>query len=378
MNEASDPFPQSIQLSAIGLLAAFLLGGAFTRVPHSVAASLIGVSLSVICAAVGSGRRAWWLSLSLFFIAGAGVVLNAGGTHSGVGWFAMCVLAFLAIPVLGGRMGGVFGTCAAAVIAYKMFDNGFDAGWMPWFFGVLVSALGAGAIVHERCLSAQLREAQEDLAERSKAEERARIARDLHDVIAHSLTVSLLHLSAARLAVEHDTPAEAAEALREAERLGRESLDEVRSIVGLMRSDSPDRGSFAPTPGLDRISELVERFRSAGVRISLETGTPAANIPATVGTTAYRIAQEALTNAAKHAPGAAVAVALHEHDQILVLTVDSDGAPRNGTGHGLGSMQERAQAVGGKVVAAPADLPGGVRGWRVTAELPTETWFRAA
>ena len=143
-----------------------------------------------------------------------------------------------------------------------------DLGWLPWMAGVSVSAGVAILVGRDRALLAELRAAQAGLAERSRAEERNRIARDLHDVIAHSLTVSLLHISGARLALEHD-PDDAARALAEAERLGRESLDEVRSIVGLMRSGdgaaaNGAAGSLAPVPGLDGVGELVERFRGAG------------------------------------------------------------------------------------------------------------------
>ncbi len=209
-------------------------------------------------------------------------------------------------------------------------------GWLPWIAGVAVSAVAAALIAHEQELVRQLRAAQAGLAERSRAEERNRIARDLHDVIAHSLTVSLLHISGARLALS-EAPEEAERALSEAERLGRQSLDEVRSIVGLMRSGDGARSSLAPMPGLEALGELVERFRSAGADVTFERSGDLASVPATAGTTLYRIAQEAFTNAAKHAPGCAMSVRLSAGNRRVELTIDSDGAPGGGQGMGLDS-----------------------------------------
>jgi signal transduction histidine kinase len=185
-------------------------------------------------------------------------------------------------------------------------------------------------------------------------------------VIAHSLTVSLLHISSARLALEHE-PEDAERALAEAERLGRESLDEVRSIVGLMRSpDGETADSLVPVPGLDAVGELVERFRSAGADVDLRRTGDLAFVPATAGTTLYRIAQEALTNAARHAPGAAIHVTLTRDNDHVELVVDSDGRPGGGQGNGLETMRERAEALGGRCEAGPAG-----HGWRVAASVPT-------
>jgi signal transduction histidine kinase len=185
-------------------------------------------------------------------------------------------------------------------------------------------------------------------------------------VIAHSLTVSLLHISSARLALEHE-PDDAARSLAEAERLGRESLDEVRSIVGLMRSPaSGTADSLVPVPGLDALDELVERFRSAGADVRLQRSGDLAVVPATAGTTLYRIAQEALTNAARHAPGSAIQVTLSRANDHVALVVDSNGRPGGGRGSGLETMRERAEALGGRCEAGPAG-----HGWQVAASVPT-------
>jgi signal transduction histidine kinase len=325
----------------------------------------IAVAIPITVLAAAAKRPAQMIAFSL--LAGAGVVLDSGRDGSCVGWFGLCLLAFMCMYGAGGAYGTSYLAAAFGVFVWRLIASGFNPGWFPWMGGLLATAAAGAALAHERRLLEQLRAAQADLAERSRVAERARIARDLHDVIAHSLTVSLLHISGARLALQDD-PNEAARSLEEAERLGRESLDEVRSIVGLMRArDESDGDRLTPQPTVEGIADLVERFRAAGAAIAVELAPGARESPATVGTTAYRIAQEALTNAAKHAPGKPVRVSVTSIANRLQLVVESDGRPGHGSGHGLETMRERAQAVGGTLEAGPA--PDG-RGWRVTALLP--------
>ena len=223
----------------------------------------------------------------------------------------------------------------------------------------------------------QLRQAQAGLAEQARTQERNRIARELHDVIGHTLTVSLLHVQGARLAVQHD-PADAERALAEAERLGRECLAEVRTTVGMLREDDPAGGPGAgplpaPLPGAGTLPALVEQFRSAGADVSLTVQGDVTRLPATTGLAAYRIVQEALTNAVKHAPGSPTEVRLTVSPGEVTLTADSQAppGPGGGTGTGLGtglgllSMRERAESLGGSCEAGP-----GGRGWLVRATLP--------
>ncbi|MGO9792163.1 MAG: sensor histidine kinase [Solirubrobacteraceae bacterium] len=347
---------------AVGVLAVFLVAGSFTRHPRDLLLSAVGTFVALAAASMMSryGPRA---ALALSLLAGAGIALTAGRTGASLAWFGLCLVAFCLVIAAGWRLGAAFWLAAAVLLGSHMLTAHPDLGWLPWIAGVTVSSAGAGLIVRERTLVDELRAAQAGLAERSRAEERNRIARDLHDVIAHSLTVSLLHVTSARLAVEHD-PGDAARSLAEAERLGRESLDEVRSIVGLLRSDD-ERGRTAPVPGMEAIPDLVERFRAAGAAVTLESDGELGRLPATVGTTLYRIAQEALTNAAKHAPGGTVVVRLAAAADGLALTIDSAGAPGHGAGTGLTSMRERAEAVGGRCESGPAD-----GGWRVRASVP--------
>ena len=155
-----------------------------------------------------------------------------------------------------------------------------------------------------------------------------------------------------------------ARALAKAERLGRESLDEVRLAVGMLRAEG-DGGRTTPLPGADQLPALVQRFRSAGTDVTLTVEGDASRLPATTGLAVYRIAQEALTNAVKHEAGAPTSVLLTVDAGTARLAVDTAAPPGAGSGLGLVSMRERAESLGGSCQAGP-----GGRGWLVAATLP--------
>jgi signal transduction histidine kinase len=297
-------------------------------------------------------------------VALAGVALLAHADPRNVGWFAVSVLGAWCV-LAGGTLEGVVLWLAGVVLfAAEWVANVRDPGWGAWTAGLSFTVLAALLVRHQFVLVERLSAAQAGLAERSRAEERDRIAHELHDVIAHSLTVSLLHVSSARLSVEHD-PQDAARALAEAERLGRQSLAEVRIVMGLPHSAD---GTAAPVPGIADLPRLVDQVRGAGVDVRLTVDGDVSGLPATTGVTVYRIVQEALTNAARHAPRAPVAVGVELHSDSVRVRVDSAGAPGNGLGRGLLTMRERAHAVGGTCTAGPG---GG--GWLVEAALPLTT-----
>ena len=297
-------------------------------------------------------------------VATVGVGLIENAAPGGVGWFAVVVLAAWCVLAGGVRVGLLYGTGALLLFGAEWLWAFRDPGWGPWTAGVTFTVLAMTLVRHEFVLIERLRAAQADLEARSRAEERTRIARELHDVIAHGLTVSLLHLSSARLAVEHDDPADAARALAEAERVSRQSLAEVRATMGVLHAD-PTRGITPPVPGVDQLPQLVEQLRDVGAAVSLAVTGGVDDVPATTGSTIYRIAQEALTNATRHAPGSAVAVRLETSADRLEISIDSAGAPGHGSGLGLMSMRARAESVGGTCTAGP-----GGRGWLVHACLP--------
>lgn len=325
--------------------------------PVAAAAAVVAVG-----AAVPLVRR-WRPQLLYAAVATAGIAVMADGRSSNIGWFAVCLLTGWCVLTGSRREGLAYWAAAMILFTVEWLAVRPDPGWGAWLAGVTLTAAFSLLVRHDRNLLGQLRRAQAVLAEQARTQERNRIARELHDVIGHTLTVSLLHVQSARLAVEHD-PADAGRALAEAERLGRECLAEVRATVGMLREDDA-AGGDAPLPGADGLPALVEQFRSAGADVTLTVEGDAGRLPATTGLAVYRIAQEALTNAVKHAPGSPTDVRLTVSPGEVTLTADSRAAPGRGTGLGVVSMRERAESVGGTCQAGP-----GGHGWLVRATLP--------
>jgi signal transduction histidine kinase len=357
-----------------------LLSGWMRWAALAVFAALVGIGLAPlspnpaaagVAAAVAIGAAAvlvWQperLLLPAAFLATAGTAVLGHASSTNLGWFAVCLLGTWC-ALIGSRLEVlVYWASTVLLLAADWLWIAPDPGWGAWMAGsTLAIALGL-LIRHELDLVARLRTAQAGLAERARAEERNRIARELHDVIGHTLSVALLHVTSARLAVEHNL-ADAARALAEAERLGRESLDEVRMAVGMLHEDG-ESSRTTPLPGAGNVPALVEQFRSAGANASLTITGDTARLPATSGLALYRILQEALTNAIKHAPGARTAVQVTVASDEVQLVVDTSGDPGTGTGLGLLNMVERAKSLGGKCEAGP-----GGTGWRVRAALPLD------
>jgi len=351
--------------TALAMFAA-LVGVGMLRLTPSPLGAAVAASVAIGAAAIlvwqqDSSR----LLLPVAFVATAGIAVLGNGDSTNIGWFTTCLLGVWC--ALHGRRWEYLAYLAGVLIVFAIEWLWIheDLGWGAWMGGITLS-VGAGLFVrHERQLTAQLQAAQAGLAERARAEERNRIARELHDVIAHTLTVSLLHVTSARLAVQHGLD-DADQALAEAERLGRESLDEVRRAVGLLHTDG-DGGQRAPLPGGGDLPALIERYRAAGADVTFTLDGDAATLPATTGLAVYRVLQEALTNAIKHAPGAQTDVGVKVAAQDVRLEVDTSGAPGTGTGLGLITMRERAESVGGVCSAAP-----GGRGWLVSATFPLD------
>jgi signal transduction histidine kinase len=369
---ASELVPGRIKPVAVAGFAVVVAVGALRGNPSVPAAAAGAVVATAAAAALVYAGRAPLLAAA---VATAGIAVEGQGLSNDIGWLAALLLAGWCVIVVSRRDGLIYWAATMVLFGAEWLWTKPDPGWGAWLAGSTLTILCALLIRHEIDLVTQLRAAQAGLAEQARTTERNRIARELHDVIGHTLVVSLLHVQSARLAVEHD-PADAARALAEAERLGRECLAEVRMTVGMLRED--DRGggpagATAPLPGVDGLPALVERFRSAGADISLEIDGDTAALPATTGLAVYRIAQEALTNAAKHAPGAPTAVRLSVGGGRVTFTADSRAAPGTGTGLGVVSMRERAESLGGTCQAGP-----GGQGWLVRATLPLDVSLRAA
>jgi|1186.fasta_scaffold87175_2 signal transduction histidine kinase len=356
------PLPRAAGRAVFGVFALFVAIGIVRRALDEPPLAVIGGGLALgFGAAAILGPRRYLVPAAI--IATVGVAVLGHGTSSSVAWFGLPVLAAwcaLSAPLW---VAGGYWVGSLLLLAGEAIFASHDPGWAAWIGGTSFSAVASFLGRRQRDLVAQLRTAQAGLARRAQAEERNRIARELHDVIAHSLVVSLLHVSSARLALDED-PDEAARALDEAERLGRQSLDEVRHAVGLLRRDG-ESDPRAPLPGSLDMPALVERFRAAGADVPATITGDLAALPSTVGLAAYRILQEALTNAVKHAPNATSLVHVTVERDALRLSVDTSGPPGRGTGLGLVGMRERAESLGGRFSAGP-----GGSGWLVRAELP--------
>jgi signal transduction histidine kinase len=288
--------------------------------------------------------------------------------------FSAFVLVFTAAEVaaragerrLIGVSGAIFG--CAAMVAADIF--GPYQGSFIWVIGISFGYFGGFMVGELDARKRALEEAQAGLAEKAAADERSRIAREVHDVIAHSLSVTMLHVSAARMALQRDRTADALEALEEAEKQGRNSLGEVRRTVGLLGPD--ESATAAPQPGVLDLPKLASDFRTAGLDVNLKIDAHPDGVPAAAGLNIYRIVQEALTNAVKHAPGAPVDVVLKVGEEQMYIRVHNariNGATRNASGKGLGlrGMAERAALLGGELQTDTSD------GWTVTVSAPRPT-----
>jgi signal transduction histidine kinase len=241
---------------------------------------------------------------------------------------------------------------------------------------VVAGPAAAGRLVaHQRAQTERLRILTAELvreravAERAAAaEERARIARELHDVIGHEVTVIALQAdaAAAALAKAPERAAAPVEAIRSA---AAETLAEMRRVVGLLRGPADDVGEdLRPQPGLADLPALADAARAAGTPVELSVRPPAADPPRSLQVTVYRVVQEALTNARRHAPGSSVRVRVDADGDAVCIEVRSTGGRPGGPpggGHGLVGMRERVRLHGGRLVAGPT-----ADGFAVTARLP--------
>ena len=231
---------------------------------------------------------------------------------------------------------------------------------------VIVAAWLLGAYVRtRRQLVVELRQRAADSAEAAAVAERARVARELHDVLAHSLGVVVVQAEAAEEALER-RPELAAESLRSIQRTGREALVEVRRLVGVLREDEAVR---EPSRGAGAVPELVRRVSAAGLPVELDVDGSVEGLPAAPDLAVYRIVQESLTNVLKHAGASRARVHIARGtDRVSVeVTDDGRGARRtdDGSGNGLRGMRERVTALGGTFSAGP-ERDGG---FAVRAEL---------
>jgi signal transduction histidine kinase len=316
----------------------------------------------------------------------AGIAVVGARHPAGGGALVMVPIAtMLALYTLSNRYRPVVTWSAAAVVAAAQFTAGAlslpKLGGNLLYFNWPLVAAALGQMAEERRARIAEAEARADEAERVQhaeaarqvTAERMRIARDLHDVLAHHVTVVNAQAGVARYLL-HTDPQAADKALAGIAENTKAALDELRATLGLLRDES-EEGTRAPTPGSAELGSLVKSFTDAGMDLSMEVrGTPRPlSGPADVAM--YRIAQEALTNASKHAPGATVEVEIAWSDRLAELVVTNAAPPSGaatakpvdlGTGHGLMGMRERAGAGGGSL--STGATAGG--GYRVALSLP--------
>jgi len=265
-----------------------------------------------------------------------------------------------------------------ATVGILLWGGAPSQAWENLFFSLLLwGAWGVGLLTRrsrERAqrlgrLAARL-DAEREIAEATAvAEERARIARDVHDSVAHSVSVMVLQLGALRTTLEPGS--RVADVLQGVERLGRQSVDELRGLVGVLRETPSGRPTAAPS--LARVSELLDEVRAAGLPVQLDVNGEPRELPQALDVSAYRVLQEALSNVLRHAGAVPTSVSLRHDPAALVVEVADDGPPgpapvgAAGTGgHGLLGIRERVAVFGGAVEAGPR--PEG--GFRLAARFP--------
>lgn len=281
-----------------------------------------------------------------------------------------------ALPLLESVLGFCFAYgCVAATSASDLAN-------LVWLVLVIGGAWAAGMALRSRRLliedlqrtTAALERSREELAARAVATERLRLAQEIHDIVAHSVTVMLVQAEAAgRVLQNSGADHVAVEALEAVQESGRGALTELRQLLGVLRPEG--RPLTAPTPGLHDIATLASSYGTAGLQVSL-AAEHCGNVPATVQLVAYRVVQEALTNTLRHSQTAQVRAIVTSSGDVLTVEVLDPGPSRpdpGPPGHGLVGMRERVEACGGDVVAGPWQ-----GGFRVLASLPVSLPVEAA
>ncbi|MFK0241723.1 sensor histidine kinase [Microbacterium sp. NPDC090281] len=307
----------------------------------------------------------WAVPALLVFVLFVGVVTFVHGARLGAYTLILGVIASLLAPVLRPDMVALPESSASATadlivttaVASAMF---------------LIAALVAGRVRVAAELTREKEHSALEEARRALVEERTRIARELHDVVAHSMSVIQVQASTAKYRIPDLDDAATAE-FDDIAATARSSLTEMRRMLGVLRTEDQN-AELAPQQGIDDIPTLVDSIRRAGVEVglALEGGEAAVTATPAVQIAAFRIVQEALSNAVRHAPGARIAVRLHAEARSIRILVHNAAPPRSpeghGGGYGLRGMRERAEILGGSLSAGPA--AGG--GWDVTAVLPLD------
>jgi signal transduction histidine kinase len=261
---------------------------------------------------------------------------------------------------------------AATPVLVALVQDPMEVAVALWVVAILFIWVVGRAVARQERLVVELEGTRRELAQQTLLADRRRIARDVHDFVGHGLAAVMLQVTSARHVLRRDADA-AEEALRSAEEVGRRSMQELRRTVTLLRSaDEADEAT--PIATASEIPALVEQARAGGLAVELHTQEDLSRIPPGVGLALYRIAQEALANAARHAPRAQTTLGLELANGRVELLAETSGplaaqsaSERERPHYGLIGMKERATALGGEFAAGPTR-----DGWRVRCELPVE------
>ncbi len=314
----------------------------------------------------------WVLTAAFSFVDGRLIVFPAGVYLAGV---AAAYLLGSVRDAAQARIGLAIVVVGTLILVYNDPNNTLgEFIVVPAFF---VVAWLAGFALRERSAQADAAEQRAATAEREResaariavAEERSRIARELHDVVAHSVSVMVLQVGAVRLKLP-ETMFEDKDALKSVEQTGRAALVEMRRLLGAMHDDG-QAAELAPQPSLDNLDALAESVRGAGLPVQLHVEGDAFPLPRAIDLSAYRIVQEALTNSLKHAHASHADVTIRYRPDMVEIEVVDDGRgamTSNGLGHGLVGIRERVKIYGGDMNTGNA--PGG--GFVLSARLPLE------
>jgi signal transduction histidine kinase len=349
-----DPIDNRVWVTALAVVGAvaLLLTRRYPFAAPLVAAGAIAVSLPLMDDYIARDSSAPFFTVVLF-------VPWCLGTYNERG---KAVVGLVAVETLGVYANAVFAETTADYVWIAAFIA------VAWTIGFILSRRAAQTReLAER--ARQLEREQLAAADRAVTEERQRIARELHDVIAHSVSVMTVQAGAVRRLLQPEQEQER-RALEAVEATGREALTEMRRLVGLLREQG-SMPEFSPQPGMATIDSLLDGVRAAGLPVELDVeGTPQ-DLPPGIDLAAYRVVQEALTNALKYAGPAHAWVAVHWRDGELELEIANDGrgdGDGSGGGHGLSGMRERVSLYGGEIESGERD--GG--GYVVRARLPLE------
>ena len=355
------------------LVPLFALAVAFVAVgtePSSSSGDLVLVGLPV----VAFGLWAYLPGVPLPALALAVIVPVAAAQRSGELeplLFELSVLAFVVARWSQSRTTAIalgLLTVATPVAVAVALDA--EIGVPNWIMGTIFPWVVGRAFARHGQVAAELEATRRELAEQALLAERRRIARDVHDFVGHGLAAVMLQVTSARHVLHRDLAA-AEDALRSAEEVGRRSMQELRRTLTVLRHDD-ERGVAPPLPTAAEIPELVDQARAGGLAVELRTEGDLNRIPPGVGLAVYRIAQEALANAARHAPRARTVLGLELTNGRVAIVAETTGpvsasSEKRRPRYGLIGMQERATALGGEFAAGPTP-----DGWRVSCRFPLD------